>query len=106
MFLKDRGDPANDFEQPAEKTVDDTTKALRAFNRAFCASVPEKGRSGHYKAEDGDRFDGSTYGDADGSYRVVGSDWIFKFKAGVFVEATMARPPKFGGKNVTAVSAD
>lgn len=86
--------------------------ALNKFDKAFRARLPAhepSGQfphsSGNYVQVEGDRFDGQEYPIADGKYRVEGSDWIFTFEGGGFVEAELAQPPEYGGKDVISVPA-
>jgi hypothetical protein len=77
--------------------------AVRGFDRTFRAALPQAARGGSYSAVKGDAYDGKLYADADGLFRVTGSDWIFRFTRGRFVEAFLARPPKFGGDKVIEI---
>ncbi|HXF45753.1 MAG TPA: hypothetical protein VNK91_06505 [Burkholderiaceae bacterium] len=82
-----------------------TARIVRQVTSAFVGRLPAAARSGHYRVEPGDQFDGS-YAVPDGHYRVVGADWIVAFRDGRFVEAYRALPPDYGGAAVIAVAAD
>lgn len=86
--------------------------AVVSFDKAFRAKLPSDEKtgqnpvsSGNYTQVEGDQFHDQEYPIADGRYRVQGSDWIFTFEGGGFVEAELAQPPSFGGDNVIAVTA-
>ena len=86
--------------------------AVIAFDRAFRAKLPQHEASGqnamssgNYVQAEGDQYDGKEYPIADGRYRVAGSDWIFDFEGGGFVEAMHAEPPDYGGDKVIAITA-
>lgn len=104
----DPGDPsaAASAAAPPEPvdTPEETFALVRRFARLFLRDLPrEILSSGSYAARPDDRFAGEVIRVPDGTYRIEGDDWLFKFKGCGFVEARRAAPPNFGGKKVIAV---
>ncbi len=60
---------------------------LPELNAKFCAALPQEARGGHYTPAAGDGYEGQMFHVADGSYRVIGSDWIFSFRKGLLTSA-------------------
>lgn len=86
--------PIDEKTQPM--LVADRNEVLVSFNADFCRDLPQDPKSGQhakdgiYTQVEGDKFDGKEYPIPDGRYRVGGSEWVFDFEGGGFVEATRA----------------
>lgn len=86
--------------------------AVLAFDRAFRLKLPIHAgsdqsafRYGSYVQVEGDEYDGKPYGIPDGTYRVQGSDWLFRFEGGGFVEANLATAAnEWGGKDAISIA--
>lgn len=74
--------------------------AVRRVDASFRAALPA-GVGIHYDPREGDGFF-ARYDIDNGAYRVLGSDWIFTFRAGRLVSVDKAVPPAFGGPDVIA----
>lgn len=101
--------------QPDAEAAPDLVKrrddAVRQFNAVFTRALPQHdgsgqhARNGNYTQVEGDQYDGQTFDIPDGAYRVTGSDWVFVFEGGGFVEAMRATEANnYGGKDVIAVA--
>lgn len=79
---------------------------LRRFAEAFWRAHPNGLGAGQaYAAAAGDLFDGKIYEIPNGTYRLVGDDWLFTFRRGRFVSANKATAQNaFGGAKVIAVA--
>ncbi|MBI5112874.1 MAG: hypothetical protein HZA68_12975 [Rhodovulum sp.] len=74
-------------------------EAIRARAGEFTRAVPEGAvRSGVH-----DLGDGVPIAAADGVYRVIGQDWLYRVAGGRLVEIRRADPPDFGGPDVIEV---
>lgn len=98
-------------EKTQQAQIADRNEALVSFNADFCRELPQDPRSGqhakdgHYTQVEGDKFDGREFPVPDGRYRVAGSEWVFDFEGGAFIEAMRATAAnEFGGPDVIAVS--
>ena len=85
-------------------------EALIAFNADFCRGPPQDPKSGQhakdgiYTQVEGDKYDGREYPVPDGRYRVAGSEWLYDFEGGLFIEAVRASAQnEYGGPNVIAI---
>lgn len=101
--------PIDEAAQPA--LLADRNEALVSFNAEFCRDLPQHAgtgqhaKDGNYTQVEGDKFDGKNYPIPDGRYRVAGSDWVFDFEGGGFVEAMRAtKANEFGGPSTINVS--
>jgi membrane protein involved in colicin uptake len=86
-----------------DREPSDTAKVLHRLNHDFCRDIPQEGRGGTFVPDDGSEFSGS-YFVPDGTYRVVGSDWLFVIKGRKLAQAmTATAANKYGGKDVIEV---
>jgi hypothetical protein len=77
---------------------------VRSFWQTFASDLPSGATArGRYAPVDGDRYLDMAVEVPDGTYRVLGADWVLQFKQNRLVSAVLARPPDFGGRRVTEV---
>lgn len=89
---------------PVKVLTPEAEGELRSFSTRFAAALPPNSHaSGHYTAIEGDRYGEYRFAAPNGSYRVVGADWVLVIRKNKFVSAHRAVPPSFGGKDVVAV---
>lgn len=83
---------------------DAASRVIRRINASFCADIPQEARAGGFEPEeDHERFGGS-YDAPNGTYRVLGSEYLITIKGKRIARIEKATlQNNYGGKSVVAV---
>jgi hypothetical protein len=80
-------------------------RAVYDFARAFMRNIPsDAAAAGQWPAPKMNDLLERKTGIPDGTYRVLGWDWVFRFSGGRLVEAKRAVPPDYGGPDVQIIA--